>query len=171
MEIPAAGVLQKVSICPVWILLAGAPRQVVLRHRTDLKISLDRFVHVTNCRFRIYFQEVNLTDVKHKDIRRTDWGIGADGDHAEYDVPQCPAGTPASKCTHTITGTWMPVKPKSPSSNVSTRLIASHAHCHVSHQTFHHSTASPHAVMLHSFYKWLIACAVAGTHLHTRGHV
>jgi len=41
-------------------------------------------MRVVNCRFRIYFQEVNLTDVKHKDIRRVDWGIGADGDHAEY---------------------------------------------------------------------------------------
>lgn len=76
-----------------------------------------------------------MTDVKHKDISRTDWGIGADGDHAEYDVPQCAPGTPASQCTHTITGTWMPVGPKKHSSDVSTRLIASHAHCHVSSLT------------------------------------
>ena len=87
-------------------------------------------------------------------------------------MPQCPAGTPASQCTHTITGTWMPVKPKSASSNVSTRLIASHAHCHVSHPTDYYSASvPPHACMLHNFFKRLIAQSVAGTHLHTRGYV
>ena len=97
---------------------------------------------------------------------------GADGDHAEYDVPQCAAGTPASECTHTITGTWMPVKPKAPSSNVSTRLIASHAHCHVSPRVmqccFGHS-------LIHSDCTHMADCCArcpcAGPHVHTRGHV
>ena len=54
-------------------------------------------------------------------------GIAADGDHAEYDVPQCAAGTPASECTHTISGTWMPVPHGAAKKQ---RLVAVHAHCH-----------------------------------------
>ena len=56
-------------------------------------------------KYRFYFQEykphyhvVSLP----RDI--TDWGIAAAGGHAEYDVPQCPAGTPAEKCVHEIQG-------------------------------------------------------------------
>jgi hypothetical protein len=60
-------------------------------------------------KFRVYYQEYNTTAPQHQNLQRHDWGIGADGDHSEYDVIQCPAGTPADKCTQTITGTWMPV--------------------------------------------------------------
>jgi hypothetical protein len=51
---------------------------------------------------------------------------------AEYDVPRCAAGTPPSECTHTITGTWVPVPAKSSHSttNESYHLVAAHAHCH-----------------------------------------
>jgi hypothetical protein len=67
---------------------------------------------------------------KHIEIMRHDWGIGADGDKAEYDVPQCAAGTPSSECVHTITGTWVPIpKPRTPT-NESYHLVAAHAHCH-----------------------------------------
>ena len=51
---------------------------------------------------------------------------------AEYDVPRCAEGTPPSECTHTITGTWVPV-PKSQAhstTNESYHLVAAHAHCH-----------------------------------------
>jgi hypothetical protein len=116
-----------------------------------------------------------MTDVKHKDISRTDWGIGADGDHAEYDVPQCAPGTPASQCTHTITGTWMPVGPKKHSSDVSTRLIASHAHCHVSSLTdvaFLFETGPPRAQgVAQSLRVADNTHAATGSHLHTSGHV
>lgn len=54
-----------------------------------------------------YFQEYDPS--KHVQIVRMDWGIGAGGNHDEYDVPQCPPGTPTPECTHTITGTWTPV--------------------------------------------------------------
>jgi len=75
-------------------------------------------------KFRIYFQEYNSSF--HKQIMRADWGIGADGDHAEYDVPQCALGTPTAECTHTITGTWMPV----PTSSKDVHLVKAHFHCH-----------------------------------------
>lgn len=75
-------------------------------------------------KFRIYFQEYNASF--HKQLSRTDWGIAADGDHAEYDVPQCAPGTPTSECTHLITGTWMPV----PASDSNMHLIGAHFHCH-----------------------------------------
>ena len=39
---------------------------------------------------------------------RVDWGIGANGGHAEYDVPQCTPGTPVEQCTHTIWGVVTP---------------------------------------------------------------
>eukprot|EP00038_Savillea_parva_P006493 m.164130 g.164130 ORF g.164130 m.164130 type:complete len:753 (-) comp12385_c0_seq1:70-2328(-) len=75
-------------------------------------------------KFRIYFQEYNQSF--HKEIQRTDWGIAADGDHAEYDVPQCAPGTPTEECTHLITGTWQPV----PDKTDPRVLVAAHFHCH-----------------------------------------
>ena len=72
----------------------------------------------------MYFQEYNAS--KHKQITRHDWGIGAGHNHDEYDVPQCAKGTPTSKCTHTITGTWQPVPTTAPR----TTLAALHHHCH-----------------------------------------
>jgi hypothetical protein len=62
----------------------------------------------------------------HKELQRTDWGIAADGDNAEYDVPQCAPGTPVEKCTHLITGTWTPV----PDPNAGMHLVTVHFHCH-----------------------------------------
>ena len=75
-------------------------------------------------KFRVYYQEYNPP--KHANLHRQDWGIGADGDHSEYDVIQCPKGTPASKCTQTITGTWMPV----PASSKGVHMVKAHFHCH-----------------------------------------
>eukprot|EP01052_Picozoa_sp_SAG31_P065187 SAG31_NODE_24014_length_491_cov_0.744898_1_plen_163_part_11 len=78
-------------------------------------------------KFRVYFQEFKTAPTPtHIQTTRIDWGIGADGDHAEYDVPRCPPGTPTAECTHTITGTWMPVRPEAKS----THLVLMHAHCH-----------------------------------------
>ena len=83
-------------------------------------------------KFRVYFQEFKPADAaastaaSHMELQRHDWGIGADGDYAEYDVPKAPAGTPPSETTHTITGTWKPV----PHSKNPMHLIAFHAHCH-----------------------------------------
>ena len=39
---------------------------------------------------------------------RVDWGIGANGGHAEYDVPRCAEGTPVKDCKHTIWGVVTP---------------------------------------------------------------
>ena len=78
--------------------------------------------------FRIYYQEYDAP--KHLNLARSDWGIGADGDHSEYDVIQCPAGTPADKCTQYITGTWMPRPAVPPSSPTAEHLVKAHFHCH-----------------------------------------
>lgn len=75
-------------------------------------------------KFRIYFQEYN--ESFHVQANRQDWGIGADGDHAEYDVPQCAPGTPTSECNHTISGTWM----VHPSDGPKMGLVLAHFHCH-----------------------------------------
>ena len=90
-------------------------------------------------KFRVYYQEFeaaaapsrassNLTrsSSSHVQTSRSDWGIAADGDFAEYDVPRCAAGTPTAECTHTITGTWIPV----PAGRTKTHLVLMHAHCH-----------------------------------------
>ena len=68
-----AGLLQKVSV-------------LVTQHPRILPAITWQLIHLhapyvwqhLSCllpRFRVYFQEVNITDVKHKDIHRTDWGI------------------------------------------------------------------------------------------------
>lgn len=75
-------------------------------------------------KFRVYFQE--YVPKHHVNIERHDWGVGSGGNHDEYDVPQCARGTPVDKCTHTVTGTWIPI----PASNQPTRLVALHHHCH-----------------------------------------
>ena len=49
-------------------------------------------------KFRVYFTEYNASH--HVQITRRDWGIGAGGNHDEYDVPQCPPGTPTAQCRH-----------------------------------------------------------------------
>lgn len=75
-------------------------------------------------KYRIYFQEFDPQ--RHKQIERHDWGIGADGDHSEYDVPKCAAGTPIGKCTHQISGAWVPV----PAGGDDKYLVLAHHHCH-----------------------------------------
>ena len=75
-------------------------------------------------KYRIYFQEFNASF--HKQIQRQDWGIAADGDHSEYDVPKCANGTPHTKCRYEISGAWMPV----PSGGADTHLVLAHHHCH-----------------------------------------
>ena len=75
-------------------------------------------------KFRVYYQPYNASF--HKQIQRHDWGIGADSDHAEWDVPKCPEGTPTPQCNHTITGTWMPVPP----GGQDQYMVLAHFHCH-----------------------------------------
>lgn len=75
-------------------------------------------------KFRVYFQEYNAS--RHRQIVRMDWGIGAGGNHDEYDVPRCSPGTPVSDCKHNITGTWAPI----PESGPDVYLVALHHHCH-----------------------------------------
>ena len=97
----------------------------------------------------MYFQEYQPGH--HKQMERHDWGIGAGsgatkpalangGD--EYDVPQCEENKDGvtQTCTHTVSGTWMPIKPDGsgylapggsggkPGSKV--YLAAMHHHCH-----------------------------------------
>jgi len=74
-------------------------------------------------RFRVYYQEYDAK--KHINLQRHDWGIGGDGDHSEYDVIQCPKGTPAHKCTQTITGTWKPLP-----GDGNMHMVKAHFHCH-----------------------------------------
>eukprot|EP01048_Picozoa_sp_COSAG05_P022415 COSAG05_NODE_4474_length_1498_cov_1.894210_2_plen_201_part_00 len=51
------------------------------------------------------------------------WNTGIGGNTAEYDVPQCPAGTPMEKCTHTISGVVTP-----PAGDM--HFVGAHYHCH-----------------------------------------
>jgi len=86
-------------------------------------------------KFRIYYQPYNASF--HQQILREDWGIAADGDHSEYDVPQgqhsrstcadqpVAAGLPV-QCNHTIEGAWVPI----PASRPNLHLVAVHHHCH-----------------------------------------
>ena len=56
-------------------------------------------------KYRIYFQE--YVPEKHiGTIPRQDWNIAATG--GEYDVPQCPPGTPVEECTWEIWGVLTP---------------------------------------------------------------
>lgn len=75
-------------------------------------------------KFRVYFQEYKPAE--HVQIVRMDWGIGAGGNHDEYDVPQCAPGTPTAECTHVVTGTWAPISESQPEAH----LVALHHHCH-----------------------------------------
>ena len=70
-------------------------------------------------KWRFYFQEY---DTK-KHVSATGWNTGIGGSTAEYDVPQCPAGTPVEKCTHTISGVVTP-----PAGNM--HFVGAHYHCH-----------------------------------------
>jgi hypothetical protein len=70
-------------------------------------------------KFRMYFQEYN--PAQHKIAYEWNFGIG--GATGEYDVPQCPAGTPVENCTHEITGVIEP-----PSAKM--HFVAAHFHCH-----------------------------------------
>jgi hypothetical protein len=70
-------------------------------------------------KYRLYFQEYNASF--HKSAY--DWTYGIGGATGEYDVPQCPPGTPVEKCTHEITGTVVP-----PGDNM--HFVAAHFHCH-----------------------------------------
>ena len=78
-------------------------------------------VHITNviaeCR---YFQEYKPSH--HKQIQRVDWCIGSH-EGCEYDVPQCAPGTPASECTHEISGVVTPP-------GKSMHFVGAHYHCH-----------------------------------------
>ena len=71
-----------------------------------------------------YLQEYNAS--RHVQIVRKDWGIGAGGNHDEYDVPKCAEGTPVSDCRHIESGTWTPISASDPP----TYLAALHHHCH-----------------------------------------
>jgi len=71
-------------------------------------------------KYRIYFQDYE--PAKHiGTVPRQDWNIGASG--GEYDVPQCPPGTPVEECTWEIWGVLTP-------GGVNNYLAAIHFHCH-----------------------------------------
>lgn len=73
-------------------------------------------------KYRFYYQEY---DSNHHlvSLPRQGWGIAAAGGHAEYDVPQCPPGTPVENCTHEIWGVLTP-------GGNDLYLAAIHFHCH-----------------------------------------
>ena len=68
-------------------------------------------------KFRIWFQDYSARE--HVNVKRTTWGIASP---VEYDVPQCPAGTPSEQCIHRISGTFTVPE------NI--HLVAAHFHCH-----------------------------------------
>ena len=70
-------------------------------------------------KWRFYFQE--YSPAQH--VSAAGWNTGIGGDTAEYDVPQCPAGTPTEQCTHTISGVVTP-----PAGNM--HFVGAHYHCH-----------------------------------------
>ena len=73
-------------------------------------------------KYRIYFQD--YVPQKHiGTIPRQGWGIAAAGGDAEYDVPQCPPGTPVEECTWEIWGVLTP-------GGNNLHLAAIHFHCH-----------------------------------------
>jgi len=75
-------------------------------------------------KFRFWFQEYDPS--LHTEVYRTTWGIGSP---VEYDVPQCPDGTPTADCVHTITGLGVFAGPASPS-GPDMRLVKANFHCH-----------------------------------------
>ena len=72
-------------------------------------------------KFRFHFQPYDPTF--HRPVVRETWGIASP---VEYDVPQCPAGTPTEQCVHKITGTF--TVGESNGKNVS--LVRANFHCH-----------------------------------------
>jgi hypothetical protein len=72
-------------------------------------------------KFRFYFQEFD--PAHHVNAYSTHCLLGIGGSVTEYDVPQCPAGTPTANCTHEISGVVTP-----PGKNM--RFVGAHYHCH-----------------------------------------
>jgi len=70
-------------------------------------------------KYRLYFQAYN--PAQHVQAFDITWSIA--GDTGEYDVPQCPVGTPVDQCTHEITGEFTP-----PGTDL--HFVAAHYHCH-----------------------------------------
>ena len=86
-------------------------------------------------KYRVWFQEYTPAtppermQPSHVNILRADWGVGADYDHSEYDVIQCPKGTPKQQCHYVATGTWRPLPPATKESDKQ-YLVLVHHHCH-----------------------------------------
>jgi hypothetical protein len=70
-------------------------------------------------KWRFYFQEYD----SKKHTSAYGWNTGIGGQTAEYDVPQCPTGTPVANCTHEISGVVTP-----PKKNM--HFVGAHYHCH-----------------------------------------
>ena len=72
-------------------------------------------------KFRFYFQEYEAG--RHTNAYSIHCLLGIGGDVTEYDVPQCPPGTPTENCTHEISGIVTP-----PGKDM--RFVGAHYHCH-----------------------------------------
>ncbi len=70
-------------------------------------------------KWRFYFQEYD--PAQH--VSAYGWNTGIGGDTAEYDVPQCAAGTPVDQCTFEVSGVVAP-----PAGNM--HFVGAHYHCH-----------------------------------------
>lgn len=70
-------------------------------------------------KWRFYFQEYDAS----QHTSAYGWNTGIGGNTAEYDVPQCAAGTPVKDCTHEISGVVTP-----PSGDM--HFVGAHYHCH-----------------------------------------
>ena len=83
-------------------------------------------------KYRVWFQEYASPPAappSHINIIRQDWGVGADYDHAEYDVMQCAKGTPPAQCKRTVSGAWRPLPPAATPAD-ERYLVLVHHHCH-----------------------------------------
>jgi len=87
-------------------------------------------------KFRIWFQEYQPAtpanpNPSHLNLHR--FYFQTEAYAGEYDVPQCPAGTPPQECVHQITARWQ-VKDMFTNSNstngTSIKLMYANGHCH-----------------------------------------
>jgi len=55
-------------------------------------------------KFRFYYETFDPVTVSHRNLVHIYWQTEAW--QGEYDIPQCPPGTPSQECIHTITSRW-----------------------------------------------------------------
>jgi hypothetical protein len=97
-------------LCPGWHLLDA-----------DQEVPWQDQPLTYHFKFRFYFQEYD--PAHHISAYSIHCLLGIGGQVTEYDVPQCPPGTPTENCTHEISGVVTP-----PGQDM--RFVSAHYHCH-----------------------------------------